>query len=93
MTEIQPHGSQQHSVDASPLVEHLIPSMIPMTMVSDNRVPKAIQVPADLMPPAVLWPNLQQGKPRSFKTRSWPGDLVVPKASKMGDGRLERMFA
>jgi hypothetical protein len=67
--------------------------MIPMPMVSDDRVPNAIKVPADLMPPSILGPNFQQRKPRSFKTRSRPGYLIMPETSKVGDGRLEWMVA
>jgi hypothetical protein len=42
VSEIQSHGRQEHSVDAGPLIEHLVPSVVPVAMVTEDGMAKVV---------------------------------------------------
>jgi len=42
VSEIQSHGRQEHAVDAGPLIEHLVPSVVPVAMVTEDRMAKVV---------------------------------------------------
>jgi hypothetical protein len=58
MSKVQSHRRQEHAINARSLVEHLVPSMISMAMITDDWMAKMVQVSSDLMPTPRLWPNL-----------------------------------
>ena len=75
VSEIQSHGRQQHAVDAGPLIEHLVPSVVPVSMVAEDRMAKVVQVPPDLVPTTRLGADFQEGKTRRGEPRGRPGNL------------------
>ncbi len=42
VSEIQSHGRQQHAVDSGALIEHLVPSVVPVAMVTEDRMAKVV---------------------------------------------------
>ena len=60
VTKIQAHCRQKHPIDARLFVEHLVPSIIPMPMIANDRMADLVQVPSDLMPTTRLRPDLQE---------------------------------
>lgn len=42
VSEIQSHGRQEHAVDAGPLIEHLVPSVVPVAMVTEDGMAKVV---------------------------------------------------
>ena len=42
VSEIQPHGRQQHAVDSGSLIKHLVPSVVPVAMVTEDRMAKVV---------------------------------------------------
>ena len=75
VSEIQSHGRQQHAVDSGPMIKHLVPSVVPVAMVTEDRVAKVVQVPPDLVPTARLRTDFQERKTCRGEPRGRPGNL------------------
>jgi hypothetical protein len=58
VTKVEPHRGKQHAVDARSFVEHLVPAMISMAMIPNDRVSDMVQVSSDLMPSSCFRANL-----------------------------------
>ena len=91
VSEIESHGRQQHAVDSGSLIKHLVPSVVPVAMVPEDRMAEVVQVSADLVPTTRLRSDFQEGKTGRGEPRSRPGNFEALKATKMGRRRLFRM--
>ena len=75
VSEIQSHGRQQHAVDSGPMIKHLVPSVVPVAMVTEDRMAKVVQVSPDLVPTTRLGADFQERKTRRGEPRGWPGNF------------------
>ena len=57
MTEVESHGGKQHTVDARSFVEHLVPTMITVSMITDDRMSDMVRVSSDLVPASCFRAN------------------------------------
>ena len=75
VSEIESHGRQQHAVDSGSLIKHLVPSVVPVAMVPEDRMAEVVQVSADLVPTTRLRSDFQEGKTGRGEPRGRPGNF------------------